>query len=63
MMKDEKIVNKDLELLDNNTMVFNHENLTNDQIHNLKEEAFLRYYFRPRFIMEQLRWKTRELFY
>ena len=63
MVKNNKIVNKELELLDNNTMVFDHENLTGDQIHKLKEEAFLRYYFRPSFIVEQIRWKTRELFY
>jgi len=63
MVRDNKIVRKDLELLDNNTMVFDHDNLTSEQIHNLKEKAFLTYYFRPRFILDQFRWKTRELFY
>jgi len=56
-----QLIEQNLEKFDNNTLVFNHPNLSKDQLEHLKEQAFLAYYFRPRFLLEQLRWKIREL--
>jgi anaerobic magnesium-protoporphyrin IX monomethyl ester cyclase len=57
-----KIFEDDLHNFDNNTLVFKHENLTANQLHQLKEKAFIGFYFRPKFFYEQIKWKIREMF-
>lgn len=51
-----EINDDNLEHFDNNTLVFNHPNFTPEEINHVKEKAFLKYYFRPQFLLEQIRW-------
>ncbi len=57
-----KLINHDLESLDNNTLVFKHPHLTVEDIAELKERAFVDFYFNPTFISRQILWRIRELF-
>lgn len=57
-----QIINSDIKDLDNNNLVFQHENLSIEDVAKFKEEAFVSYYFRPKYFYEQLKWRTREIF-
>lgn len=56
------LLTQDVQFLDNNTLVFPHENLTPARMEELKEQAFVEYYFRPGFFLEQAKWRLRDLF-
>ncbi len=46
------IIEKDWQKFDSYTPVLKHKNLTSEQILNLKEKAFVSYYYRPRYIFK-----------
>lgn len=50
-----KIFEKDWEKFDSFTPVFEHKNLKREELLKLKEEAFISYYFRPRWLAKYLR--------
>ncbi len=52
-----KFTETDLEKYDNNHLVFQHKNLTPQDMYRLKEKAFVDYYFRWRFLFDQIRWR------
>ena len=58
----DKLITHDLESFDNNTLVFEHPHLSVKEIAELKEKAFVDFYFNPTFISRQIRWRVRELF-
>ncbi|MCL4458582.1 MAG: radical SAM protein [Chloroflexi bacterium] len=51
----ERIVDEDWEQFNAYTLVFRHWHLSKQEILNLKEKAFLRYYYRPRWIAKFLK--------
>lgn len=58
----DKILTSNLEELDNNTLVFQHPNLSREKLAYLKEEAFLKYYFSLGFFKRKLFFDFREVF-
>ena len=58
-----QIIDNNLENFDNNTLVFKHKNLSKEDIEQLKEKAFVDYYFRFGFIRKYIRWTIRDLFF
>tara|TARA_B100000949_G_scaffold75571_1_gene67361 strand:- start:1125 stop:1859 length:735 start_codon:yes stop_codon:yes gene_type:complete len=59
-----QLINQDISLedYDNNTLVFSHKNLSEEDVYSLKEKAFLEYYFSPKLILRYIRWTLRDLF-
>ena len=60
LKKEGKIKNFNLKDYNSFCLVFEHENLNLKDLNELKEIAFIKYYFRPRYILEFLKWKIRE---
>jgi len=54
------ITEKDFEKFDSSRLVFEHENLTAEQLLQLRDYAFRRYYFRLGYLINFLKWRLRE---
>lgn len=54
------ITENDLEKFDSSHIVFRHDNLTTAELLKLREYAFKKYYFRPKYFIHFLKWLIRE---
>lgn len=54
------IIESDFEKFDSYNIVFKHDNLTKEQLLELKEYAFKRYYFRISYLINFLKWTLKE---
>jgi len=61
MSKEDKLLTKDYEQYTQFNLVYKHENFTPDQITNLLQGAYRKYYYRPTFLFSTLMWKIRDL--
>jgi radical SAM superfamily enzyme YgiQ (UPF0313 family) len=58
--KESRLLTHDYEKYTQFNLVYKHQNLTPDQTKFLLEYAYRRYYFRPRFFLNLMKWKIRE---
>ena len=54
------ITEENFEKFDSSNLVFQHENLTGEQVLKLRNYAFRKYYFRPAYFINFLKWRIKE---
>ena len=60
LKKENRILTDDYEKYTQFNLVYKHNNLSQEQLKKLLEEALRKYYFRPSYFLSFLRWKIRE---
>lgn len=60
LKKENRILTNDFEKYTQFNLVYKHDNLTQEQVKSLLEEALRKYYFRPSYFFKFLKWKIRE---
>ena len=60
LKKENRIITEDYEKYTQFNLVYKHNNLSQEQLKNLLEEALRKYYFRPSYFLNFLKWKLRE---
>lgn len=51
------LIDEDLEKCDGNRVIFKHDHLTEEELLRFREMTFRKYYFRPSYIWELLKWR------
>ncbi len=60
LKKDNRILTNDYEKYTQFNLVYKHNNLSEEKLKHLLEEALRRYYFRPGYLLNFLKWKIKE---
>lgn len=60
LKKENRIVTEDYEKYTQFNLVYKHKNLSQEQLKKLLEEALRKYYFRPSYLLNFIKWKIRE---